>query len=107
MTDIKKLILKDLKNILAFRLKDNLNDLILFGSQLTESQNQGSDYDILIVLNKKVDWQTEREISDLCYQIELKYGIITDTHILSTDELDSARGKQPIFQNAISKGLHA
>jgi len=43
----------------------------------------------------------------LCYEIDLKYGIITDTHILSEEELGSLRGKQPIFMNALTNGFHA
>ena len=103
----KDKILKDLKGILSLRFKDNFRDLILFGSQLSELATDDSDYDILIILKNATDWKIEREISDLCYEIDLKYGIITDTHILSEDELNSPRGKQPIFINAISKGYHA
>ena len=103
----KNLILYDLKSIISSRFRDNLKDLILFGSQLSGNTNQGSDYDILIVLKQKPDWKTEREISDLCYEIDLKYGIITDTHILSEDDLGSLRGKQPIFVNALNKGIYA
>lgn len=103
----KNLILDDLKNILSSRFKDNLKDLVLFGSQLSGNANQDSDYDILIILKQMPDWKTEREISDLCYEIDLKYGIITDTHILAENELNSLRGKQPIFVNALSKGFYA
>ena len=107
MTDKKNIIINDLKVVLSARFKDNLKHLILFGSQLSDKANQDSDYDILILLKQKVDWQTEREISDLCYEIDLKYGIITDTHILSEEDLNTLRGKQPVFVNAISKGYRA
>jgi predicted nucleotidyltransferase len=103
----KDLILKDLKGILSTRFLDNLKDLILFGSQLSDSATDDSDYDILIILKKTADWRIEREISDLCYEIDLKYGIITDTHVISEEELKSSRGKQPIFINAISNGYRA
>ena len=55
----------------------------------------------------KPDWRYEREISKVCYSIDLKYNIITDIHILSESELDTLRGKQPIFLNAINKGIYA
>jgi predicted nucleotidyltransferase len=103
----KDLMLKDLKGILSMRFQDNLKDLILFGSQLSDKSTNDSDYDILIVLRETADWRLEREISDLCYEIDLKYGIITDTHIISEDELNSPRGKQPFFLNAISNGYYA
>jgi hypothetical protein len=64
-----------------------------------------SDYDILIVLKHKPDWVPEREISDICYEIDLKYNIITDTLIISEPELKNLRGKQPVFVNALENGL--
>ena len=80
---------------------------MLFGSQVYGKADKNSDYDILIILKKKPDWKTEREISDMCYEIDLKYEIITDTHIIGESELLTLRGKQPIFVNAIADGLHA
>lgn len=102
-----KIIITELKNILSTKFKENLKDVILFGSQLSNKTHHDSDYDILIILKQKTDWTIEREISDLCYEVDLKYGIITDTHVLSEDELKTSRGKQPIFVNALTNGLHA
>jgi predicted nucleotidyltransferase len=103
----KEIIIKNLKRRLAINLKDNLVDVILFGSQLKGDCSADSDYDILIIVKEKTHWKLEREISDICYELELEYGIITDTHILSKNELSSPRGKQPIFYNAINQGYHA
>ncbi len=80
---------------------------MLFGSQASGKAHKDSDYDILIVLKQKADWRIEREISDVCYEIDLKYDIITDTHIIGESELLTLRGKQPIFVNALTNGLHA
>jgi len=107
MNTNQKEILKDFSQLLRLRFSDDLKDLVLFGSQTTGKAKKDSDYDFLVILKQKVDWQTEREISDLSYEIELKYNIVTDTHILAESELSSLRGKQPIFVNAIAKGLHA
>lgn len=101
----KKLLI-DLKNRLKVRFPDNIVDIVLFGSQVTGKAHKDSDYDILIVLKHQVDWKTEREISDICYDIDLDYNIMTDTHVISEPELTSLRGKQPIFINALSNGLH-
>jgi uncharacterized protein len=103
----KKNILKDLKHLLKTRFNEDLKDLVLFGSQVNGKMKKDSDYDILVILKDKADWKVEREISDICYEIDLKYNIITDTHIIGEPELSTLRGKQPIFVNAISKGLHA
>lgn len=106
MTNDKIKILKDLKLALINRLNDNLVDVVLFGSQLIDNKAD-SDYDILIIVKSQTNWRLEREISDVCFDIDLKYGILTDTHILSTEELDKPRGKQPIFKKAINQGFHA
>jgi len=103
----KKVVLNDLSVLLKTRFVENLKEVVLFGSQASGKANRDSDYDFLIILKQKADWKTEREISDLCYEIDLKYNIITDTHILSESEFSSLRGKQPIFVNALSNGLHA
>lgn len=102
-----KQILSELKVLLKSRFSENLRDVVLFGSQVSKRQHKDSDYDILIVLKNKIDWREEREISDLCYNIELKYNIITDTHIISEPELSTLRGKQPLFINALEKGIYA
>ena len=99
-------ILKDFSELLKLHFPDSLIDLILFGSQLTGKAKKDSDYDFLVILKQKADWKTEREISDISYEIELKYDILTDTHVLGESEIKTLRGKQPIFINAIEKGLH-
>ena len=107
MTQDKIKILQDLKKDLSINLTDNLKDVVLFGSQLVNKTKDDSDYDILIVVKNKGNWKLERQISDICYEIDLKYNIITDTHILSESEMNSPRGRQPIFVNALNKGYHA
>jgi len=103
----KNIILTDLNDLLKARLSANLVDVILFGSQVYGDKSIDSDYDILVILKQKPDWKTERLISDLCFEIDLKHNIITDTHVIGESELSTLRGKQPIFVNAILKGIHA
>jgi predicted nucleotidyltransferase len=102
-----KQIINDLDNLLQKEYPDNIKQVILFGSQTTAKATKNSDYDILVILKKPADWQMQRQISDLCYEIELKYNIITDTHIISEKEFSELRGKQPIFVNALEKGYKA
>jgi predicted nucleotidyltransferase len=107
MTNDKIQILTDLKHGLKILLHDNLKDVVLFGSQLTNMSDDDSNYDILVLVKDKTDWKLERKISDVCYEIDLKYGILTDTHILSETELNSPRGKQPIFVTALNQVFRA
>jgi len=81
--------------------------VILFGSRAAHNSSEISDYDILIVLNSKYNWKLKSEIIDLCYDIDLKYDIIIDPHIISVLELNELRGRQPIFSKAIKSGVYA
>ena len=99
-------ILKELKSYLLSNIDSEIESVILFGSRSDNTSNLDSDYDILIILNHKADRKLKRKISDYCFEVELKYNILIDSHILSKKELNTIRGKQPIFQNAIKRGIH-
>jgi predicted nucleotidyltransferase len=103
-TDI--LIVKGLKDSLRNEFGENVREVILFGSRLSEKAGEFSDYDVLIILKQKPDWIEKRKISEICYEIELQNEILIDSHILSVSEVGSLRGKQPVFQKAIREGIH-
>ena len=103
----KLTIIRELKNTLQIGLNGSVRDIILFGSQASGKASEDSDYDILIVLNEDYDARTENKVYDLCYDIDLKYNIVIDAHLISTKELNTRRGKQPLFIKALQKGLYA
>jgi len=100
-------IIHQLKKALKAKYSDRIKDVILFGSQASGTAAEYSDYDVLIITRVKSDWRFEREISDICYGIELEHDIFIDTLVISEAELDTIRGKQPIFQNALEMGIYA
>ncbi|HAH23106.1 MAG TPA: hypothetical protein DCL77_04970 [Prolixibacteraceae bacterium] len=103
----KNVILIDLKSRLQDQYSDAINNIVLFGSQANNNANEFSDFDILILLNRDYTKEDEDRILDICYDIDLKYNILIDAHLLSIKELDSKRGKQPIFVNALKNGVYA
>jgi len=103
----KLTILKELKNCLQKGYRDSVKDIILFGSQAYGHPTENSDYDVLIVLKKDYTARDENQIFDLCYDINLKYNIIIDAHLISEKELHTIKGKQPIFTKAIKSGIYA
>ena len=103
----KNVILLDLKTRLQDQYSASINNIVLFGSQANNNANEYSDYDVLILLNNDYTKQDEDRILDICYDIDLKYNILIDVHLLSVKELDSKRGKQPIFVNALKNGIYA
>jgi len=100
-------ILNDLKMHLQSEYKDALKDIILFGSQATGKSKKNSDYDILIVLKENYNARDENKIYDLCYDIDLKYNIVIDAHIISQFELATLRAKQTMFHTALNTGIYA
>lgn len=107
MNHSNKEIISDYKNTINSLMDNVVTDLILFGSRLKGNQNTNSDFDLLILTSKPLDWRLKNKIAEICYRIDLKYEIISDPHILSNPELNSLVGRQPIFINAIKNGLYA
>ena len=101
-------IIKDLKEHLINNFGKEIEDVILFGSQNSGSVSATSDYDVLIIIDKQ-DYSSDdkNKILDLCYDIDLKYDILLDVHLLSKQEKNTKRGNQPIFIDAVETGLYA
>lgn len=103
-----KLFLQELKHLLIANFGDDINNIILFGSQATGEAGKNSDYDVLIILNSDYDWEYEGKIISVIYDLELKYDIFIDTKIISTNELHhTLRGKQPLYVDAVQEGIYA
>jgi predicted nucleotidyltransferase len=106
MTD-RLTILKELKSCLQKAYPDSVKYVILFGSQAYGVPTENSDYDVLIVLTRDFTARDENKIYDLCFDVNLKYNIIIDAHLISERELFTIKGKQPIFTKAIKSGIYA
>jgi predicted nucleotidyltransferase len=100
-------LLHNLKKHLQEGYHDPIQDVILFGSQAKGTSDENSDYDILIVLGNDYTIRDENTIYDLCYDMDLKYNIIIDAHLITTRDLCSIRGKQPIITTALKTGIYA
>lgn len=106
MTD-QTIIIQVLQKYLREHYGDSVKNVILFGSQAKGTCRAYSDYDILVLLDKDYSGKDENQILDFCYEISLRFNIIIDVHILSIKELQTIRGKQPIFINALETGIYA
>lgn len=103
----KMIILKELKFHLQNNYQNSVKEVILFGSRASGSATELSDFDVLIVLKNKYSARDENKIYDLCYDVELKYNILIDVHLIAESDLNSIRGKQPIFSKALKSGVYA
>jgi predicted nucleotidyltransferase len=101
-------VISELKRVLVSQFGDNILDIILFGSQASDNSNEDSDYDVLILLANDYDWKYQNLVFDKAFDVGLKYQVLFDLHLLSVNEkINSLRGKEPIFVNAMEKGIHA
>ncbi len=99
-------MLKELKTLLNRNLSQNrVDQVILFGSRATGKAGMYSDYDVLITLRDDYDWRLKHQISDICYDIDLKYDIILDSKVISKNEMKTLRGRQPFILDALEKGI--
>lgn len=102
-----KLVLDSLKGSLANKFGESINDVILFGSQASNTAREDSDYDILIVLNNICNQQLYDSLFDCVFETGLEYNILFDMHVISTPEMNhTLRGADPFFLNAIKNGIH-
>ena len=68
------------------RQKFQATQIILFGSKVDGSYNKESDIDLLITLPKSVDTNLRHIISDLLFEINIKYAANLSGIVLSNDE---------------------
>lgn len=104
----REVILAAVKDKLLETFGDKIKDVILFGSQAWGVPHEDSDWDFVIVVQGEYDWDFKRAVGDTMCEIDVNYDIITQNLIISDWELEhSLRGKQPIFEDAIEKGIYA
>jgi predicted nucleotidyltransferase len=104
-TMYEKKILEELKALLMEKYFRDIDKVILFGSRIDGTAHEYSDYDILIILNHDYDWRFKRKIQGVCWEIDYKFDILTDVKIISLNELNTLRGKQPFILNALENGV--
>ncbi len=103
-----KLLAAEIKQHLNNHLDGIVSDVIIFGSRVWGKARKDSDYDAIIVLTAEYTRKVQKQINDLCYDLDLKYDIFLDTQIISEYELKNGiRGKHPLFKTVIKKGIHA
>lgn len=101
----KKKILKELKALLIAQFSGEIHKVILFGSQAGDDAGEYSDYDILVIMENEYDWKLKDAILATCYEMDLKYDILTDVKLISRSDLNSIKGKQPFILNALAHGI--
>ncbi len=88
------------------RLKINYVDFMgiyFYGSRVRGDSKSDSDYDLLFVFNRNVNWKFKEEIRHIIYGYEDKYDIVLDAKIISSSEIDMNR--MPLIQDIKRYGI--
>ncbi|MDD5091335.1 MAG: nucleotidyltransferase domain-containing protein [Candidatus Wallbacteria bacterium] len=97
-------IVRELKELLHGRFKD-IRKVVFYGSRATGHDGMDSDFDVLIVVGRLVDWKLENEIIDACYEIDLRHDVQIDPKIIAESDLSTVLGRQPFVVNALENGV--
>lgn len=83
-------ILKETKESLKKLYGSRLKDLILYGSFARGEEREGSDIDLMIIINGSINHFEEiKKIVDVTYDIGLKYNILLSVYPISEDRYRS------------------
>ena len=74
----------------------------IFGSKVRGDYDEHSDIDLLLVL-REVNWQIEKAISELCFEIGLKHDVLLSPVILSDDDINDKLIQSTPFYRVIEK----
>lgn len=89
-------------------LKENSDaNIILYGSRARGTELQGSDWDILVLLNKPaVSFKDEQKIRHKLFEIELETGESISTFVYSQRDWDTRLSVTPLFSNVKREGIY-
>ena len=104
-TLVNREAMRELKELLLATFPQEIEKIILFGSRVNGDARDYSDYDVLVIVNHPYDWRFEDKVYDASYDISLKYDLLADMKIISTDELNTIKGKLPFIQQALERGV--
>ena len=82
-------------------------EIILFGSHARGDFRPDSDWDVLILLNKrKIEFSEKRLIRKRLYQVELEAEQSISAFVFSSNEWYSNQKDTPLFESVTSEGIH-
>jgi len=83
------------------KYKNNIDEIIIFGSYARGEAKEDSDIDILIIGDVKLD-----EVIDISFPILLKYGVYISPIIMSKDHYEFLKSeKTSLMRNILREGV--
>lgn len=96
-----KCFLADLKRIILSLLPDA--EVLLYGSVARGEQEEGSDYDILVLTDKELSTKEEDEVHSATYDLDLEWEKFTSIMFYSRDNWQSAFTRVTPYRRNVEK----
>ena len=97
-------ILSELKRELSMIYGFRLKYLLVYGSYARGEAEEGSDLDLMVVLDQAEDPLAERErLSELLFELSLKHDIVLS--VLPVGKYALEQERKPLFINARREGV--
>ena len=97
-------IVKSLREIIHREAPDA--KVILYGSEARGNTHDGSDIDLLILLNKdRITLEDEEKITFPIYLLELKTGVLISPMIVARKNWENRPFKTPFYINVMNEGV--
>ncbi len=85
-------MLDEYRQALLAVLGDELDSVVLYGSQARGHPDEGSDVDVLCIMKKQVDYgELIKRTSEVTAQISLKYDVVVSRAFICREDYDSRR----------------
>ena len=104
-TNIKNFdfIVKKVADNLKKELKEQINNVILFGSRARGDFQSESDYDILVLVTKKTK-DIRDKIDEIVWEIAWEYNVVITAFIYEKSRFENDRF-EPLFMNIRKEGV--
>jgi len=79
--------------------------VILYGSRARGDARPDSDWDILILINKDADLETEKVFRHKLFDIELEFGEPLSTFVFNRQEWMTKYWMTPLYKNIANEGI--
>jgi uncharacterized protein len=102
--DNKKQILSRIKQIIEATDPDAT--VILFGSHARGDSKEGSDIDLLVLINAEtISYEDERRIKYPLYDLEFETGCIISPLVISRGDWEQRHSITPFYENVKQEGV--
>jgi len=65
--------------------------IVLYGSKARGTDDPESDIDLLVLTSRELSWRERNTITDALYDIQLQYGVVISTLVVSAREWSEGR----------------